>query len=263
MERDLANGEAEIFAELLHELGSHERVAALLFNAIAKAVGAPPAQPTSLKSCGATRGILIRIGNDLRSASWLALHGYPIQAATIVSSLYESAVTLMSIRSSETIADEWLNHGLSNPLSPFRSVWQLTRDTATLSGADDVDAMTETLYQGYTQLCWAKHNRSTYLLVHSYNLGTPDPGGQVGPITSPAARRTATFALDRGITLAHWALLCFVEAHLTTAEQAALTNDLDAIGQEIDRLSERTRARFTGSDPFPGKWKMARKPKLP
>lgn len=48
--------------------------------------------------------LLVRVQNDLRCASLLALRGYPDQACTLIASIYEAAMTIGVVGSDDRVA---------------------------------------------------------------------------------------------------------------------------------------------------------------
>ena len=69
--------------------------------------------------------LLVRLTNDLRSVSILAMMGYHTQAAVLVASMYETAFTILFINSDNALADQWINH--EEPTRPFHNVWEMTK----------------------------------------------------------------------------------------------------------------------------------------
>jgi hypothetical protein len=107
-----------------------------------------------------------------------------VQAATLVSSLFESAVTVAYIGGKETLAKDWIRRGTKDPLKSFRGVWEMTQAAVAGLGLPDTDTKAETLYKAYTQLCWAKHGSSAFLLHQSYTPMGADIEARNGPNTS-------------------------------------------------------------------------------
>ena len=77
-----------------------------IFNFIADALSRLP--EVRWGECSGSRKVvttlLIRLGNDLRCASMLAIRGYPAQAAAVVATMYEVAYTVAFIGADESHA---------------------------------------------------------------------------------------------------------------------------------------------------------------
>ena len=84
---------------LAPDLGDHLRLCQRTFELISSVLKTLP-ERRAVDTPLAWRvgvGLLIKISNDLRTVALLAARGYPVQAATVASSLYESAVTVAYI----------------------------------------------------------------------------------------------------------------------------------------------------------------------
>src|SRR5713101_10015034 len=90
--RSLADGEAEARSELTAELPKHFALVSTAFKLVADILsvrGSEAFAPTLAgKVCAA---LLSKLSTDLRGVALLAERGYPTQAVTVVSSLYETA----------------------------------------------------------------------------------------------------------------------------------------------------------------------------
>ena len=257
--------EADAASALAPHLGDHLRLCQRSFEFISRVLRALPERrliDTPL-ACRVGVGLLIKISNDLRTASLLASRGYPVQAATVVSSLYESAVTVAYIRHDEALADDWMQHGTENPLTAFRGIWLMTQAAVAGLALPNSDAMTERLFKTYTQLCWAKHSNSAFLLEQSYTRVGQDLVGGNGPSISEEAVRAGTFALEHGVALVFVAGAVFTQHHIPPEDRSPLVTELNAIGAERERLSGLSHARWGDEDPFPGRWRTVKKPKAP
>ena len=149
--------------------------------------------------------LLNRASNDLRCAAQIAHHGYSAQAATIVSSLYESALTAAYIGADEVLAYEWLGH--ENTHRSFRPAW----DLATVIGGAD-EAKTKLVYAVYQGLCMPKHINPIVESQMGVEMIDGVPFLRNGPDTSEFARHVAFFSLVMGCRL-----IAFSIAHLVDA----------------------------------------------
>src|SRR4026207_1473419 len=81
------------------ELGEYMELTADIFNFIADALSRLP--ELRWGECSEARKVLttllIRLGNDLRCASMLAIRGYPAQATALVATMYEVAYAMAFI----------------------------------------------------------------------------------------------------------------------------------------------------------------------
>jgi hypothetical protein len=132
MDESIANsgslGEAEHAAmkTLAGELTQHATATEQAFNVVGDLMALIPEQRV-LDFPAARRvavALILRLSDDLRCAALLALRGYPIQALTLVASMYEVAFCLAFIGSDNTLAEEWVEH--DDPTRPFRPVKTLT-----------------------------------------------------------------------------------------------------------------------------------------
>ena len=197
--------------------------------------------------------LLIRISDDLRSASLLALRGYPTQAASLVSSIYEAALTVIYVGKNEDIAQEWIDH--EDPTSLFMPIKKLTQKALVSLGLDNLESRTPELYKTYSQLCMAKHANPLYQMQRG--LQRSDGGVQAvnGPDISNDGVRSAWFALEHGARLCLMAGASFIENFVPKDQRDRLQKHLADIGVGCNDLSSKAAERFGSSDPFPGKWK--------
>lgn len=255
----LAAAEQTAVAALATDLKDHARLAVRASNLITGVLASLPDAPFNAvpQSCKVCAGLLIKIANDLRTAALLAGRGYPVQAATIASSLYESAVTVAFIGTDDALAEAWITHGTSKPLENFKPVWKMTEAAVarTGQGADVV----ERLFRIYTQLCWAKHGSSLFLIHQSYTRVGSDYIASNGPNTSDPALRAAFFGLEQAVALVFLATGAFIEDHVPERTREALGREWAEVGRERAELAARSHARWPRGDPFPGQWRTAKR----
>src|SRR5262249_7374663 len=116
-----------------------------------------------------TTALLIRLGNDLRCASLLALRGYSSQAASLVASIYEVAYTIAYIGADESRAQAWIDH--KDDTKPFLSAYQLTKKVVSaLPELPDKATHVERRYGIYRQLCTAKHANPLFEQFAAYEV---------------------------------------------------------------------------------------------
>ncbi len=251
-------GEAERQAQeyLNIELDDHLKLTQAAFNLISNAVSEIPEQavrsmPQSLKVSVA---LINKLSNDLRTASLLALLGYPIQAAEVVASLYEAAFTIAHIGADERLAQEWINH--DDPTKPFTNTRTMTRSGLAKLAVTDLGKQTSKQYLAYRQLCMAKHANPLVQMQHGFQLVSGDVLAFNGPDTSEPAVRAAWFALEQSASLAFFALASFISNHVPPERQPELFDKLEDIARVRKELNERAIARWGPEDPFPGRWRV-------
>lgn len=142
-------GEAEQQALQLLEpaLRNHALVTENAFNLIGETLScAPEILLRDLsQSRKAATSLLVRLSNDLRSAALLALRGYPVQAASLVASMYEAAFCIAYIGADNAIAQQWIDH--ADPTQPFRKVLTLTKNALHRLGVENTDEETRNFYK--------------------------------------------------------------------------------------------------------------------
>ena len=96
----LVDAEKKALATLGPELNRHGKVNMQAFNLIGDVLSRMSEKhlkESSLSQKVAT-SLIVQVSNDLRTASLLALGGYAVQAATIVSSMFESTYCIAAHR---------------------------------------------------------------------------------------------------------------------------------------------------------------------
>ena len=89
--------EHQVIEALQAPLRDHVELSRLAFNLILHALSSVPQRPIDEvpQATKVAVALMIRIGNDLRAATLLAVRGYPLQAAASTASLVEIAHTLV------------------------------------------------------------------------------------------------------------------------------------------------------------------------
>lgn len=249
-------GQAELQA--IDTLGPHLKDHALLtekaFNLIGEVLGWVPETPLHevSQSRKVLTALLVRLSNDLRCVALLALRGYPIQAAALVTCMYEVAYSIAYIRSDNRLAQEWIDHG--DPTRPFRQVKHMTEKVLKRLGVADVDRQTDTQYRIYRQLCMAKHANPLFQMQHGYLLRYERVISMNGPDTSESAIRAAWFALEHAARLTFLAVAGYVDSHIRLDRRGDLKSKIETIGAGSQELARKAAQRFGMEDPFPEKW---------
>jgi hypothetical protein len=253
---DLDKAERQAVDRLDPELRKHGLLSQRAYNLIGAVVARIPESP--LRDVRQSRkvaiSLLVRVQNDLRCASLLALRGYPDQACTLVASIYEAAMTIGVVGSDDRVAQEWIEH--DDPNKPFRSTQKMTRDALERLRAPEPEKNAERNYTIYRQLCMVKHLNPLLLSERGYEVvgNAISIGG--GPDTSEAGVRIAQFALEKGIGFAFTAMAIFVKEHLNSVETDNLIQQLRELNRDVMTLNEEAAKRWGTENPYPEKWKI-------
>jgi hypothetical protein len=224
--RSLGDEERQAVDSLDPELHRHAGLALRAFDAIGLAF--ERAAPEARQSRVVTTILLTRLANDLRCVALLALRGYPLQAATLVASMFEGAYAVAYIGGNDTRAQEWLNH--DDPTTLCRPVRRLVLDVLAAVPIPDAEreAAAQRKYRDYGQLCLPKHLNPLLQRQHGLRREGADIALMVGPTTEPDAIRVAWFALEQAAGLAAFAASRFVQEHVPADPRstggASLTN---------------------------------------
>lgn len=191
--------------------------------------------------------------NDLRCVEVLSMHGYPLQAACVAASLFETAYALAFIGSDESLAEEWANH--SDPTKPFRRARDLVRGGLQRLRVPDISAQLRVEYRVYSQLCMAKHTNPILQMEYGVALGGSAIEFSNGPETSDQAIRALWFVLEHsGALVGVIAAGIFIGEHVPETKGPLLAKELHRVGQLRKRLEAKAKSRWGTEDPFPGRW---------
>jgi hypothetical protein len=259
IQSSIVDGEAQARTELAAELLKHFALVSFAFEVVAdvlNARGDEPFAPTqSFKVCTA---LLSKLSTDLRGTALLAERGYPTQAVTVVSSLYETAFTVAYIGSDETLAQEWIDRAMKDPTRLFRPAWDLTVGGLGNLSVDDPQSAAEGHYRTYSQLCMAKHAHPGFLLHYTIETVGEDVFTVNGPNTTDAAIRATAFALEGAAGYTYVALASFIDNHVPANARYALKARATQMGNIRMQLREASAARWPGGDPYPGQWRQTK-----
>jgi hypothetical protein len=203
-------------------------------------------------------GLLGKLCTDLRGAVLTAEPGYPTQAVTIVSSLYETAFTVAYIGADERLAQEWADQAQGDPTRSFRSPWTLTYEGLKSLAAKDLEKAVEGHYQTYSQLCMAKHAHPGFLIHHSWERTDQMIIVNNGSNTNDAAIRAIAYALEAAVGLVVIAAVSFIRNHVPESKREALEHRAVELGKSRAELRAESALRWPGGDPYPGTWRRAR-----
>jgi len=208
----LADAERDALKSLDSELNRHGKLNMQAFNLIGFALSRLPVidiHKVPLPRKIAT-SLLVKISNDLRTASLLALTGYAVQAITIVSSMFESSYCIAAIGSDKDLAQKWVDH--DTPIGPFMGVRAMVEKGLKNLGHPSVSKQTEVEYRVYRQLCMPKHTNPLFQMEYGYIIREGEVVAMNGPNTSEDTVRAAWFAMEHATALAFIALICFVNS---------------------------------------------------
>ncbi len=254
----LSDAERRAALELEPQLREHLTLTTNAYNLIGRVLERAPRGtlaelPTSLR---VAIKLLLRLANDVHGAEILVLRGYPLQAATLVASVYEVAFAAAFIGDDDRLAQEWADH--DDPTHPFRGAKEMTRVVIEKLGIPNAGTQTEEFFRVYRQLCLAKHANPLLESRIGVDLRTDLVVHSNGPDTSERAVQVAWFALQHAAGLVFIALVDFRGSHLLkycdSEILSALGQALVAIGVDRERLQAAAVARWGTRDPFPGKW---------
>jgi hypothetical protein len=249
----LGDAEHRAVQALDQELREHLELTQDLFNFISEAlVQLPEARWRDLsQSRKVVTALLIRLGNDLRCASMLAIHGYPAQAGGLVATMCEIAYTVAFIGADDSRAEAWIKH--DDPRKPFKDAFTLTRDGMAAIGLADANAQ-PAQYRVYRQLCMAKHANPLFEMPDAFVLSRCAIRFTNGPRSSALAVRAARFALEHAAGLSTVALIALIQNHARGSTQEELRKAVVVFDERLKRLREESARRYPEGDPFPGKW---------
>ena len=252
----LTEAEESAAATLEPELRGHGELTLRAYEAlelVLEALPEVPVQSVRLSRVAATQ-LLVRLANDLRTAALLAIRGYPLQAATLVASMFEVAYTVAYIDGDDELARQWGSH--NDPTRLFRPIRQLVRDVIAKLPipAAEGDAAVERKYRDYRQLCLAKHVNPLLQRQHGLERQGKDIAVLVGPTTHSDAIRVGWFALEQAAGLAFLAGSALLQHHVPAGRQSEACTALSGVETERNELAQRALARGWGENPFPDRW---------
>jgi hypothetical protein len=251
----LGETEKNAIESLDPELREHAVLSSDAFNLVGLALNSMPERPVGEISPSekVATVLLIRLSNDLRCASLLALRGYAIQAVTLAASIYEAAFTIAYIGSDDERAREWTKH--DNPTQSFKNIRSMTQEGLAKLGHPRPDAQTKIEYTVYRQLCMGKHSNPLLQQRYGYQWQENSVLAMNGPDTSEPAVRAAWFALEHSVGFTFIALSSFFLSHLPKDVADKLRPRFEDIGERRKKLETKAKERWGTEDPFPGKWR--------
>jgi len=207
----LADSEKAAGIALSNELSAYLGAVDAAYRAMGMAMEAVPEQ--LLEDIPLARRVacvlLARLANDMRWSSLLVMHGYGLQAASIISSAYEVACAIVYIGSDQDRAERWVNH--SSRTSSFMGVRSLTEAVVSQWNPD---ADYRNVYEKYGDLCMAKHANPMLQMHFGVSVDHESRTVQIGnngPDCSDVGLQVAALALENAAGLGHMAATSYMK----------------------------------------------------
>lgn len=247
----IEEGEKMVAEQLKDELEFHINSGRNCCNVIAKSIEVFPDidLDSTTSSIKVVTTLLAKILNDLRTASILSATGYSSQAATIVSSLYESAFMIAYIGDNDDLANKWIEHEDATRL--FITVKELTKQGLKNIDAPNYEELYLQEYNDYKQLCMIKHGNPLVQKNLVYSVEGNSVIAEFGPETSEFSIKISWYALERAINYSMIAISGYINFHLkdnTTFEIIELFNSVKESYKEMQR---RAVERWGNENPLP------------
>ena len=255
--QNLEAAEKAALGVLGQQLAGHLGVAGGTFNLVNVILGRAPEVPVRQVSPAraVATALLLRLAGDLRCVAFLAPRGYPLQAVTLVASMYEAAYTMGAIGTDNDTAQRWLDHDY--PTRPFFSnIQSLTLDVLNKMGHANPEEQVRLEYQVYRQLCMGKHANPLLQQQHGFLRLENALAAVVGPTTGEEAERAGSFALEHGTRFAQMGADSFLRHHVPADRRGNLPETLVGLGRQRLHLHEQAMARGWDKDPTPGRWRL-------
>jgi len=163
--------------------------------------------PTRISIPGLT--LLIRIANDLRSLRLLVIHGYGVQALSLLASTIEAVYTIEDLGRDKEMIERWPTEK--------RKIQKVIDNALSKMGAASTDK--RTVRKIYDHLCSAKHSRAG-LLFHQLFEKTGIIGDKVkieiniGPNITPEGLYSIMYVVETAILVSCDAISSFVYHHI-------------------------------------------------
>jgi hypothetical protein len=239
---------SEVEAEILQDLGKDFSLlnnglqnVHNLFSYILEAVPKIEADVSiSRKVCN---HIFMKIFDDLRSAYLLGFRGYPIQTATIVASLYESAFMLCYIGEDNELATKWILHNDMTKL--FISAREMTKFGLRNIIEGDVEVATEKEYAIYQQLCLAKHGNPLIQKTQGYEKIGSEFFVVFGPKNTKQSQHVIWFSIGQAIRYSVMACSAFAKYHVPENYFKKILHQRDACLSLVEKIAAEGKRRGT------------------
>ena len=148
----------------------------------------------------ANLALLIRLGQDLRTAWIVAGLGYSTQALSIVAGSFEVAFTIAYIGDDEGRAEEWRDH--HDPTRPFLPVRRLVSAVIEENGLPKETS--ESRYRAYRQVCMGKHGHPLFTRIHFLQENKEGPPSALAQALENQPSGRCTLPWSKYPVLADW-----------------------------------------------------------
>jgi hypothetical protein len=217
-----------------------------------------PATLLDTASSEAQSVLLARVACDLRTVLTTAESGYPLQALTLASSLFEHAHVATAVGTNDEMALRWRTW--DNEWRAFpgqkttdvlkRAVSQIPRN---IIPADQIDAHVARLQTISTKFGGGKHGLPS--LQRAAHIAHVNPDAiRLGPWPDAAAAIVGRVAIAYAIEVAHTATIHYVGKRSSPELARPLLDELISIGDQLQSLDRRFRgdwARITAANAGP------------
>lgn len=188
--------------------------------------------------------ILMRITDFLRSIRFLVINGYPEQACTLASSIFELAHTAAYFLHTPEAADKWYGFNDIEANMPQLLGVNGYKDLVKRNYAyKNIQEFSTHEYNIYRQLCWIKHSHP---IMQTLTLKENKAQFRIGPYTDEDSINHAWFCIQHSCRLA----IVVINNLETLKDEEAIRIKLEALEKTRIELSKKALARFRSDDPF-------------
>ncbi|MEY4530121.1 MAG: hypothetical protein RLZZ156_842 [Deinococcota bacterium] len=194
---------------------------------------------TEIKSSDiATRFLFMRIFTDCFAISTLAFNGYSLQAATLTSSSFESAFTIMYIGANDDKAKQWLEHPnpFKNPVNLYDRVQGVWQNDGYIG--DALKNITDMWYQIYDTLCSVKHITANVQTNFNFMISNETLGFHFGADPTPRSVWLSAYTLAHLFRFFLWSIKTIALCHSDISPQQAFWSKYEKMDYELSELHE-------------------------
>ena len=181
--------------------------------------------------------LLTRIWNELRAITSLCQHGYPLQAFSVATVVYEATFTIASINSDEAEAEKWFAHEIEK--DSFLKARSLTEKGLKNLGGQEALQSLQMWLNLYKDLCMGKHINPKGQRYEGYEV---DSDGNItfayGPSTTHDAVKKAWWIIHVVVRLTCLALRSYEGACLTDEHKPLAINLIEQLEKARTEIGE-------------------------
>lgn len=188
--------------------------------------------------------ILMRITDFLRSMRFITLNGYPEQALTLASSIFELSHTAAYFLHNPEAVDKWYScDDIQAKMPNLIGVNDYKNLVKKNYSYKDLEAHSDNEYKVYKQLCWMKHSHPIMqdLLLIDNNIQFP-----IGPYTDEKSINHAWFTIEHSGRLTELVIGNLVNLK----DEESIKSNLESLAKIRGKLHQKVLARFGSNDPF-------------